>query len=134
VRELVKDVLADSATRTSLQSNGATAGWDNGFFIASPDNRFRLEIGGLVQARWVWSSQREPYTADGIVPSATQLTYDQTIDRTGFDVHNIELWAQGHVISPDIQYMLKGIFSNNSDTAQPLREVFNCSMRGFASI
>ena len=118
VRELVKDVLADSATRTSLQSNGATAGWDNGFFIASPDNRFRLEIGGLVQARWVWSSQRAPYTADGIVPSATQLTYDQTLNRSGFDVHNIELWAQGHVISPDIQYMLKGIFSNSSSTAQ----------------
>ena len=117
VRELVKDVLADSATRTSLQSNGATAGWDNGFFIASPDNRFRLEIGGLVQARWVWSSQREPYTADGIVEQGTQLAYDQTLNRTGFDVHNIELWAQGHVISPDIQYMLKGIFSNDSSTS-----------------
>ncbi len=122
VRELVKDVLADSATRTSLQSNGATAGWDNGFFIASPDNRFRLEIGGLVQARWVWSSMRAPYTADGIVPTGNpnipQVTYDQTLNRSGFDVHNIELWAQGHVISPDIQYMLKGIFSNSSSTAQ----------------
>ena len=115
VRELVKDVLADSATRTSLQSNGATAGWDNGFFIASADNRFRLEIGGLVQARWVWSEQRAPYTADGIVPSTSQVTYDQTLSRSGFDIQNTELWAQGHVISPDIQYMLKGIFSNNSD-------------------
>lgn len=115
VRELVKDVLADSATRTSLQSSGANAGWDNGFFIASTDNRFRLEIGGLVQARWVWSQQREPYTPDGIAPAA-QLTYDQTDNRTGFDVHNVELWAQGHIISPDIQYMMKGIFSNNQTT------------------
>ncbi len=116
VRELVKDVLADSATRTSLQSTSATAGWDNGFFIASADNRFRLEIGGMTQARWVWTQQRAPYTPSGIA-SAAQLKYDQTIDQSGFDVHNVELWAQGHVISPDIQYMIKGIFSNSSSTS-----------------
>ena len=28
VRSLVQDILADSATRTSLQSTSATAGWD----------------------------------------------------------------------------------------------------------
>lgn len=115
VRALVQDVLSDSATRTSLQSTGATAGWDNGFFIASPDNRFRLEVGGLIQARWVWSAQRAPYVAPTEISPGARINYDQVGNRTGFDVHNTELWAQGHVISPDITYMIKGLFSQNQD-------------------
>ena len=115
VRAIVQDVLSDSATRSSMQSNGATAGWDNGFFIASADNRFRLEVGGLVQARYVWSSQRSPYvTSSQIAPNA-RINFDKVENRSGFDVHNTELWAQGHVISPDIQYMIKGIFTQNQD-------------------
>ncbi|MSR70325.1 MAG: hypothetical protein EXS17_08285, partial [Phycisphaerales bacterium] len=113
IRAVVQDVLSDSATRTSLQSTGATAGWDNGFFIASPDNRFRLEVGGLVQARWVWSAQRAPFVAPAGL--GAPIKYDQVANRTGFDVHNVELWAQGHVISPDITYMIKGIFQQNQD-------------------
>ncbi len=115
VRALVQDVLSDSAMRTSLQSTGATAGWDNGFFIASPDNRFRLEVGGLIQARWVWSAQRAPYVAPTEIAPGARIKYDQVGNRTGFDVQNTELWAQGHVISPDIQYMIKGIFTQNQD-------------------
>ncbi len=115
IRALVQDVLSESATRTSLQSTGATAGWDNGFFIASPDNRFRLEIGGLIQSRFVWSAQRAPYVAPTEISPGARIKYDQVGNRTGFDAHNTELWAQGHVISPDIQYMIKGIFQQNQD-------------------
>lgn len=113
VRELVKDVLADSTTRTSLQSNGATAGWDNGFFLASADNRFRMEVGGLIQTRWIWSSQRSPYTQPPELFGT--MNWDQVENRTGFDLQNVELWAQGHVISPDIQYMVKALVSQNQD-------------------
>ena len=37
IRGIVQDVLADADTRTSLQSSGAMAGYNNGFFLASPD-------------------------------------------------------------------------------------------------
>ncbi|MCA9286162.1 MAG: hypothetical protein KDA22_13135, partial [Phycisphaerales bacterium] len=37
IRDLVGDVLADADARASLQSSGLTAGWDKGFFLASPD-------------------------------------------------------------------------------------------------
>lgn len=113
VRALVKDVLADSATRTSLQSTSATAGWDNGFFIASADNRFRLEVGGLVQARWIWSELGGTFQAPSRL--VRQVNYDEVGTKTGFDLNNIELWAQGHIISPDIQYMVKGLVAQSQD-------------------
>jgi hypothetical protein len=53
IRGIVQDVLADAETRTSLQSSGATAGYDNGFFISSADGNFRLNINGLMQFRWI---------------------------------------------------------------------------------
>ena len=43
-------------TRASLQDSGMTAGWNDGFFLASPDGRFRMEVGGLVQFRYQLSS------------------------------------------------------------------------------
>lgn len=33
IRSIVTDVLADSATRSSLQGAGMTGGWDDGFFV-----------------------------------------------------------------------------------------------------
>jgi hypothetical protein len=115
VREIVQDVLADTATRTSLQGSGATAGWDNGFFLASADNRFRIEFGGLIQARWMLSAQKAQYVSPPQIDGAQRIQWDPVPTRYGFDLQNIELWAQGHVVSPDIQYMVKGIFSQNQD-------------------
>ena len=37
IRGIVQDVLADADTRTSFQDSGAMAGWNKGFFLASPD-------------------------------------------------------------------------------------------------
>jgi hypothetical protein len=115
VREIVQDVLADTATRTSLQGSGATAGWDNGFFLASADNRFRIEFGGLIQARWMLSAQKAQYVSPPQIDGGASIQWDPVPTRYGFDLQNIELWAQGHVVSPDIQYMVKGIFSQNQD-------------------
>ncbi|MFM9096839.1 MAG: hypothetical protein ACKOQW_00895, partial [Phycisphaerales bacterium] len=49
IREVVRDVLADSEQRASLRDGGMTAGWNDGFFLASPDGRFRMNLGGFVQ-------------------------------------------------------------------------------------
>jgi hypothetical protein len=113
VRSLVQDILADSATRTSLQSTSATAGWDNGFFIASADNRFRLNVGGLVQARFVWSALGSTYVAPSRLTNPVR--FDTVQNQYGFDVQNVELWGSGHILSPDIQYMVKALVSQNQD-------------------
>ena len=52
IRGIVQDVLADADTRTSLQSSGAMAGYNNGFFLASPDGNFSLKVGGHRSRSW----------------------------------------------------------------------------------
>ena len=46
IRGVVQDVLADADTRTSFQDSAATAGWNKGFFLASPDGNFSLKVSG----------------------------------------------------------------------------------------
>jgi hypothetical protein len=65
IRGIVQDVLADAETRTSLQSSGATAGYDNGFFISSADGNFRLNLNGLVQFQWILNSAKDQNTQWG---------------------------------------------------------------------
>ncbi|MBU3684513.1 MAG: hypothetical protein FGM39_10965 [Phycisphaerales bacterium] len=102
IREVVRDVLADSEQRASLRDGGMTAGWNDGFFLASPDGRFRMNLGGFVQTRFIWSAiQTSP---------SVPYTFDQQQDRYGFDVPQVQLWADGHIFSRDFQYMVKARF------------------------
>ncbi|MBM4110546.1 MAG: hypothetical protein FJ254_04190 [Phycisphaerae bacterium] len=54
IKSIVRDTLADADTRTSLQGGGSTVGFDNGFFMSSADGNFKLKLGVLAQARFVW--------------------------------------------------------------------------------
>jgi hypothetical protein len=103
IREVVRDVLADSEQRASLRDGGMTAGWNDGFFLASPDGRFRMNLGGFVQTRFIWSAIQTS-------PTSAPYVFDQQADRYGFDVPQVQLWADGHVFSRDFQYMVKARF------------------------
>lgn len=108
IREIVKDVLADSDTRSSLQDNGMTAGWNDGFFLQSADGRFRLNLGGFMQTRFTWSNIRAG--SYNIFGGTNQYVIDRRDDRYGFGLPNVQLWADGHLFSRDFQYMIKAQF------------------------
>ncbi|MBU3683833.1 MAG: hypothetical protein FGM39_07475 [Phycisphaerales bacterium] len=113
IREVVRDVLADSEQRASLRDGGMTAGWNDGFFLASNDGRFRMNVGGFVQSRFIWSSIQEgPPTG----PPSNGFVQDRQVNRYGFDVPDLQLWADGHVFSRDFQYMVKARFSQGFST------------------
>ena len=57
IRSLVQDVLADADNRTSLQGSGATAGWNNGFFIKSADGSFSLNLHAVLQVRFAYDDR-----------------------------------------------------------------------------
>jgi uncharacterized coiled-coil protein SlyX len=90
IRSLVSDVLADADTRASLLQDGMTAGWDEHFFLASPDGRFRLQLDGLLQTRWIWNYHDQP---------------DEYV--SGWELPRTKLTLRGHVFSPDIQYLVR---------------------------
>ncbi len=110
IREIVHDVLADSQQRASLQDGGMMAGWNDGFFMASNDGRFKMELGGFVQTRFIWSNiQAGKFVAPGANASNT-LVGDRTANRYAFDTPNVQLWTNGHVFSRDFTYMVKARF------------------------
>jgi len=94
IRAIVSDVMADADTRSSLLADGATGGWDGNFFLQSPDNRFRLNFGGQLQPRWMWSyHDAQPKYKSGFQNTRTQLFW----------------W--GHAFSPDLTYRLQANYS-----------------------
>ncbi|MCP4069488.1 MAG: hypothetical protein GY741_14535 [Phycisphaeraceae bacterium] len=93
IRGIVQDVLADADTRTSLQSSGAMAGYNNGFFLASPDGNFSLKVGGQIQIRWVMNSAKDQNTLYGFENRRTKLDF------------------QGNVFSKDWTYRVRNNFS-----------------------
>ena len=108
IRDIVRDVLADSDQRTSLQGSGMTAGWNDGFFMASADGRFRMNLGGFIQNRFTSSTIRTG-SYNGANP-AQQAVFDRKETRYGFNVPDLQFWADGHVFSRDFQYMVKARF------------------------
>jgi len=100
IRSLVTDVLADADSRSSLQASGLTAGWNDGFFLASPDGRFRLQVDGQSQIRYIINRRDRA--------SGTDLT-DRY--RTGFENTRTRLTLRGHVFGPQFSYLVRGGFS-----------------------
>ncbi|MDA1008027.1 MAG: porin [Planctomycetota bacterium] len=98
IRTIVADVVADADSRMSLQSDAMTAGWNDGFFLASPDGRFLLKLGGMLQTRFIYSY----IPNDG--RSGTNLFLDSDKNVSGFDLGQSELWFSGHVFSPDVTF------------------------------
>jgi hypothetical protein len=103
IRGIVQDVLADADTRTSFQNSGAMAGWNKGFFLASPDGNFRLNVSGFAQVRWTMNN-RGGDDPDG---NSNGNTY-------GFENADTYLDFSGHVVDPSWQYHVRGNFSGGA--------------------
>ena len=99
IRNLVSDVLADADTRSTLMQDGMTAGWSEQFFLASGDGRFKLQVGGQQQFRYIWNfhDQSDKY-------------------RAGFENARTKITLRGHVISRDLTYLIRGNFARSGGT------------------
>ena len=123
IRSLVNDVLADSANRTSLQESAAMAGWssDLGFYLRSADNRFLLQVGGLLQARYIWSTTSDAgFTNAGPQGNPVQIPNDAY----GFDLPHSRLVFKGHVFEPGIRYFIRTEFTPTG-TRVPVGQAVN---------
>lgn len=98
ISALVGDVLADADTRASLLENGALAGYDKGFFIASPDGDFKLRMNGRLQYRFVSNHQDDGPEDD---------------DRWSFENRRFRLAFSGHIFDPSWRYKIGGAFDRD---------------------
>ncbi len=100
VRALVADILADAETRSSLIQDGMTAGWLDHFFLSSPDGRFKLQLEGQMQLRYVFNRHdAEDRWLNGFENARTRLAF------------------RGHVFNRDLTYMVRGAFDRTGGTA-----------------
>ena len=111
IRSTVRDALADASSRTSLQGSGATAGYDNGFFMSSADGNFSLRVGALEQVRFVWE-------------------FDTQSDM-GFENRRNQLDFGGHMFDPSWAYR---VVFNYSPYTTPYGEDANTFTLADASI
>jgi hypothetical protein len=97
IRGVVQDVLADSSTRSSFQQAGATAGYNNGFFLSSADGNYTLKINALEQVRFVWNNtyQNTDTGADG-----------NDANQWGFENRRTQAFFSGNVVDPSWKYLV----------------------------
>ncbi len=108
IKSLVKDVLADSETRTSLQGSGATSGYNNGFFISSADGNFKLQMNVLEQVRFTWNNQ----------PESQHGAFENT-NEWGFENRRTEMTFSGNVVDPSWTYMVRTNYGSATDPYTP---------------
>ena len=128
IRSVVQDVLSDADTRSSLQAAAATSGYNNGFFISSPDGNFKLQINGQLQNRWAynWLSTRDMTNSNLGASSAsgtgTSFANSGVAKAAyGFEVRRAKLEFSGHISDPSWQYAVTLAYqqyfnSNNPNT------------------
>jgi hypothetical protein len=125
IRELVRDVIADAQSRASAKGQGATAGWDRHFFLASEDGKFKMQVRAQIQARWALSDQNMGTAADAAPGSPSEPT---SSDNTwGFEFRRMKIDFSGYIIDPSWTYELQPIwnrFQTATATNGSLENVF----------
>ena len=114
IKSLVKDVLADSETRTSLQGSAATSGYNNGFFISSADGNFKLNLSLLAQARFTWNYQ----PGENISDDSTNGTGDG-VSTWAFENRRTQMAFSGNVVDPSWTYMARLNYGSAIDPYTP---------------
>ena len=101
IRGVVQDVLADSNTRSSFQqAGGATAGYNNGFFLSSADGNYTLKINALEQVRFVWNNGYDN---------------DTTENQWGFENRRTQAFFSGNVVDPTWKYLVGMAYDSQPD-------------------
>lgn len=120
IRDIVQDVLADSSTRSSLQSSNVQAGYESGsgFFLKSADDSFSLHINGQIQFRWVLNhnGSGQDYDYAEYVSDVFNGTSTRVGPKTawGGSVRRAKVRFQGNVFDPTWTYRINGSFSSSS--------------------
>lgn len=96
VRAIVRDVMAESESRSSLLAEGMNAGWDKGFFLKNDDGTFMLKIKGQSQFRYVYNNKDSADT-----------------DTASFEMRRAKIEFSGNIWEKDLKYKIKGAFERD---------------------
>ncbi len=129
IKAIVQDVLADARTRTQF-ADGPSFGYNNGFFVQTPDANYKLVVNGYAQMRYEYARQNAtngrtlPSRSIGSGSSAPKTTPDDPGNASGFDIRRARISFSGNVINPDITYKLEGDFEGTSSGTFTVTDAF----------
>jgi len=95
----IREILSEREFRESLMPSTLQAGYDNGFFIRSSDDKFKMQFNGLLQFRWTYYNNQ--------TTNAYQLPGFKRDDLTGFDLQRVRFAISGHVYDPNLTYYME---------------------------
>lgn len=121
VKTLIREVLSDADTRSSLMEGGMTAGRKNGkFFIGSEDGNFMLNISGQIQSRYIYNNTDLALEGDvggniyvedadgtGGMRQVSHATFDEDEHEGGFQLRRGKVRFDGHLFDPKLTYALQ---------------------------
>jgi hypothetical protein len=124
IRRVVEGVSKDAETRANLGTGKPTVGYaERGFFIATPDGTFRLNLGAQIQVRYSagFYSDRDNNIlnadpgagANRGTAAPSQGSYKKTA--AGFEVRRMKLDFFGHVVDPSWQYRIVLLYNQNNN-------------------
>ncbi len=111
VRAMVSEMMSDAETRSSLLQGGATAGYDKNFFLASADNKYRMNISGFTQVRYTANFSSSDNTYGGFNAGDPALGADGTGSdyRGGFNLRRTAIAFNGNAGSESLKYSVRVI-------------------------
>jgi len=114
IRSIVAEVMSDAETRSSLLAGGATSGHDGRFFIASADGNYRLNVGGMIQARYYlnFRDSSNSSDADGVDGGNAGDDMDP-----GFQMRRTKLRFDGNIVNPNWFYAVNLNFTADGGSA-----------------
>ncbi len=118
VRSIVEEVLADA--KKHEQPDHPLVGYNNGFFIQSPDNDFKLTVGGLIQVRYEYALHQ----ADDAAFKTPPLAQGDQENASGFDIRRARVNFTGYAFSPQLFYRFEGDFYGSSTGAFTVTDAY----------
>ena len=109
IRSIVEETLADAKSRGQF-ADGPTVGYNNGFFIQTPDKNFKLTMGGVAQVRYEYALHQ----TDDARFKTKPLAQGDRENASGFDIRRARLNFTGNAFSPDLFYRFEGDFYGSS--------------------
>lgn len=110
MREEIRAILKESDFQNMLMQSSMTAGYDNGFYIRSSDNKFSIKFNGLMQTRYTYYETRERNR--NLAPTTKRD------DRSGFELTRVRFALSGNAGMKELTYWLqiKSEAATNYDT------------------
>ena len=93
-------MAVDAAMGQVQSQRRMTAGWNDGFFLSSEDGKFSMELGALVQFRFINAHRPNP------IRGTQDSEVNNWQNRWGFEFARTELLVRGHFYRPELQYFL----------------------------